>query len=249
MTSCDLCPLPESRAPGRSRDSAVCSILGWKRIISYLRTQLSAQFGRHRVGREYEDNDSTKEFMRLYTALMDSPTVADYETRLADCERMSPEATAYLKRYWPNNHKEKLQSIRDFMALPPSHPLYQDHVDTIQHLDGKDDATIANYCEHTLYQSGLFKTTRYALLQISDQLKNARAEREKQRLDSSYQFSPCEGRFTISRGLPCWHRLAELWRTSGTLQASDYHVHWWVDRNQIAEDVERPGVPLEPRPL
>ncbi|KAG5956081.1 hypothetical protein E4U58_006757 [Claviceps cyperi] len=67
-----------------------------KDVISYLRTQLSAQFGRHRVD--------------LYKALMDSPTVADYEIRLADCERMSPEATAYLKRYWLNNHKEKLVS-------------------------------------------------------------------------------------------------------------------------------------------
>ncbi|KAG5946974.1 hypothetical protein E4U59_002542, partial [Claviceps monticola] len=95
----------------------------------------------------------------------------------------------------------------------------------------------------------LFKITRHALLKTSEQLKYARAELEKQRLDSSYQFSPCEGRYTRSKGLPCWHRLAELWRTSGILQVSDYHVHWWVDRNQNAEDVERPNVPLEPRPL
>ncbi|KAG5950096.1 hypothetical protein E4U58_001774 [Claviceps cyperi] len=139
-----------------------------KDVISYLQTQLSAQFGRHRV------------------ALMDSPTVADYDIRLADCERMSPDATAYLKRYWLNNHKKKLVSyiLWLFRRL---HPLYQDHVDTIQHLDGKDDATIASYCEHPLYQGVLFKITRYALSPNLRPLKYARAELEKQQLGSSYR--------------------------------------------------------------
>ncbi|CCE35178.1 uncharacterized protein CPUR_02109 [Claviceps purpurea 20.1] len=42
-----------------------------KDVLSYLRTQLSNQFGRHREGRMFQDNDSTTEFMNLYGALMD----------------------------------------------------------------------------------------------------------------------------------------------------------------------------------
>ncbi|KAG5964763.1 hypothetical protein E4U56_002052, partial [Claviceps arundinis] len=71
---------------------------------------------------------------------------------------------------------------------------------------------------------------------------------DKQRRDAGYQFTRCKGRHIRSLGLPCWHRLAEVLRTSGVPQASDYHVYWWVDRSQTAEvEVERPNIPLEPQ--
>lgn len=81
-----------------------------KDVESYLRTQMSGRpgFGRRREGTRYVDNPQTIEFMTLYHSLMKSPTIADYETRLVACERLSHEATAYLKRYWLNRHKEKL---------------------------------------------------------------------------------------------------------------------------------------------
>ncbi|KAG6110985.1 hypothetical protein E4U14_002627 [Claviceps sp. LM454 group G7] len=63
-----------------------------KDVLSCLRAQLSTQFDRHREGRAYEDNDSTTELIDLHRALMDSPTFADCEARLADCERMPHEA-------------------------------------------------------------------------------------------------------------------------------------------------------------
>ncbi|KAG6294166.1 hypothetical protein E4U46_006695 [Claviceps purpurea] len=71
-----------------------------KDVESYLRTQLSSTFGRHREGTRDVDNQSTIEYMKLFQSLIDSPTIAEYESRLAACERMSHEATAYLKRYW-----------------------------------------------------------------------------------------------------------------------------------------------------
>ncbi|KAG5973479.1 hypothetical protein E4U58_004988, partial [Claviceps cyperi] len=79
-----------------------------KDVESYLRTQLASTFGRHREGTRDVDNQNTVEFMKLFHSLIDSPTIADYESRLATCERMSHEATEYLKRYWLNRHKERL---------------------------------------------------------------------------------------------------------------------------------------------
>ncbi|KAG5978675.1 hypothetical protein E4U56_000114 [Claviceps arundinis] len=61
-----------------------------------------------------------------------------------------------------------------------------------------------------------------------------------------------------SRGMPCWHRLAELWRTSGVLQASDFHEHWWIEYGQAPQAPQAPQAaqaaqpnipPLEPQAI
>ncbi|KAG6043067.1 hypothetical protein E4U33_001768, partial [Claviceps sp. LM78 group G4] len=107
---------------------------------------------------------------------------------------------------------------------------------------------IRSDCRHPIFQAVSMRITNYALGETVPQLDYARAELDKQRRDAGYQFTRCEGRHTRSLSLPCWHRLAELLRTSGVLQASDYHVHWWVDRGQTPEvEVERPNIPLEPQ--
>ncbi|KAG6089722.1 hypothetical protein E4U15_001756 [Claviceps sp. LM218 group G6] len=90
------------------------------------------------------------------------------------------------------------------------------------------------------------RITRHALVQTVPELTYAQAELDKQRRDEGYQFTRCTGRRTRFLGMPSWHRLVELLRTNDVLQASDYDVHWWVDRGQVPE-VERPNIPLEPQ--
>lgn len=251
-----------------------------KDLKNYLQTQLSTQFGRCRDGRRLIENANTTEFMNLYTALMKSPTVAHYETYLAACERMSPEATAYLKRCWLNNHKEKLVSCwvdaqphfgikaptkvegvytvfknwlagdeEDLLSLfRHLHPLHEEYLKHVQMSDGMDNSKVRNDCQHPIFQGVSYRMTRYALGETAKLLKYARAELEKQRLDENYPFTPCKGRYMRSRGMPCWHRLAELWRTSGVLQASDFHEHWWIKSGQ-APQAARPNIPLEPQAI
>jgi len=81
-----------------------------KDVLGYLRSKLCTPFSQRREGRQWVDNDSTKEYMELYFALMSSPTVADYEKNLKACEMKSATATSYLCRYWLNDHKERLVS-------------------------------------------------------------------------------------------------------------------------------------------
>ncbi|OWZ14122.1 hypothetical protein PHMEG_00012441 [Phytophthora megakarya] len=41
---------------------------------------------------------------------------------------------------------------------------------------------------------------------------------------------PCTGRFTQTTGIPCSHKLRNYQRSNTLLVPSDFHAHWWVDR-------------------
>ena len=79
-----------------------------KDVLAYVRSVLVAEFGRQREGNRWVDTSATLSFMKLYYKLLNSETNDEYQSNLRAIENMSKNAANYLRRYWLNNHAEKL---------------------------------------------------------------------------------------------------------------------------------------------
>lgn len=249
-----------------------------KDVLSYIRQVLAVDFGRHRKGRVWVDNPSTTEFLQLYYTTLASKTEADFEVNFAAIQRASPDAAAYLNRYWFNKHKDKQvdcwvddslhygllttskaegadRTIKQWLNSSSADvvwlfrrlkTMYSEDVKNLNFPDEQQNRTIRQDCQQPIFTSVVGRITRYALALTltAKQLHYARSDLQKQS-NPSHQPTRCQGRYSRSLGLPCWHRLAELELASQSLQPADFDLHWWVNRSQAARH-NLPPRPLEP---
>lgn len=91
------------------------------------------------------------------------------------------------------------------------------------------------------------RITRHALKLLAKQDLLAKGHLQQIRSNLVYEPPRCSGVFTNTMGIPCSHRLIEVEQQGVTLQVTEFHVHWWVDRSQATTEDYTSNRVLEPR--
>lgn len=207
--------------------------------------------------------------MELYYQALAAPSVAEFDRVRKLLEQCWPKGSDYLDRNWWI-YKEKMVSAwtNKFVhfgqtatsRVEASHakmkawlengradiysfitkliPWWLQMFDTIEQSKLEERLKIPFRYQDPLYANVLHIVCKYALGLVYKQLQSALEQDKEQQTNE--EAKECSGISSFTKGYPCIHRVRELKATGRSLQPSDFHIHWWIDRSQPLQEKDKP---------
>lgn len=219
----------------------------------------------------YVPDPGWTDFLKDWAALLDSPTNADYNTRLAKFRTHRKEAVDYVESVWLV-WKEKLVrywvdqclhfGVRVTSPIEGCHAVLKAYLrvstgdlkgvfDRLLLYWPKQHRDILDTCAQEQNRVVHRLNKRYFdLVQglVHDKalflIIRERAKLHKAEDEATLKW-PCQCTIQASMGLPCFHDLFNRLRDGGQVLPEDIHPFWWYDRSKASTTVQR-AIVLDP---